>query len=183
MHRILANENVPRAVVTALREAGHDVLWVRETSPGASDHEVILRARAEGRVILTIDADYVWMIFKAGVPTPPSLVHIRVRARKPSTIADRVAALFRSASPEKLHGAVTVIEDSSAGPDRFHIHRRCPLAHENRRPAPFRHDHNSGANPRLIVFSQHARGSTNCSRYSRPPALLPTPDMPKPPNG
>jgi hypothetical protein len=30
----LADENIPLAVVGALRERGHDVLWVREDSPG-----------------------------------------------------------------------------------------------------------------------------------------------------
>ena len=32
--RFLANENLPRASITALRASGHDVVWVRETSPG-----------------------------------------------------------------------------------------------------------------------------------------------------
>jgi predicted nuclease of predicted toxin-antitoxin system len=37
--RILADENVPGPVVTALREAGHDVLWTKEGSPGARDRD------------------------------------------------------------------------------------------------------------------------------------------------
>jgi len=44
-------------------------------------------------------------------------------------------------------------------------------------------DQSPGANPRRMVFSHTARGSTNWERYSAPPAFEPTPDMAKPPNG
>ena len=45
--RILANENVPGPVVTALRDAGHDVLWVKEDMAGAVDHDVLALAERE----------------------------------------------------------------------------------------------------------------------------------------
>lgn len=35
--RLIANENVPSAAVSALCAEGHDVLWVRTAMPGASD--------------------------------------------------------------------------------------------------------------------------------------------------
>lgn len=37
MLQILADENLPGDVVTALRSAGHDVVWVRAESPGIDD--------------------------------------------------------------------------------------------------------------------------------------------------
>lgn len=40
-----------------------------------------------------------------------------------------------------------------------------------------------GAKPLRIVFSVIVLGKVNCDRYSRPPALLPTPDILKPPKG
>ena len=48
--RILANENVPGPVVTALRAAGHDVLWVKESMTGAKDRDVLARAHSEARL-------------------------------------------------------------------------------------------------------------------------------------
>src|SRR5207249_6062236 len=42
--RIMANENVPGPVVAALRSAGHDVAWGKETLPEAKDREVLARA-------------------------------------------------------------------------------------------------------------------------------------------
>lgn len=45
--RFLANENMPRDVVEALRANGHDVAWVREDAPGSPDRGVLARgARA-----------------------------------------------------------------------------------------------------------------------------------------
>jgi len=56
--RFLADENFPAGVVRALRETGHDVEWVRETTPGAPDAQLLRRAAADGSVILTFDKDF-----------------------------------------------------------------------------------------------------------------------------
>jgi predicted nuclease of predicted toxin-antitoxin system len=56
--RLLADENFPKTAVTALRQDGHDVLWVRVDQPGASDLEILEWAEADGRLILTLDKDF-----------------------------------------------------------------------------------------------------------------------------
>ena len=38
--RLLADENVPGAVVAALRHDGHDVAWIHEDAPGSPDPDV-----------------------------------------------------------------------------------------------------------------------------------------------
>jgi hypothetical protein len=57
--KVLANENFPQAAVLALRGAGHDVLWARTEMPGASDEDVMARAAAEERMLVTFDTDSV----------------------------------------------------------------------------------------------------------------------------
>jgi len=52
--RFIANENFPYDAVTALRERGHDVVWVRTDAPGSSDEDVLKRARTEERILLTL---------------------------------------------------------------------------------------------------------------------------------
>jgi predicted nuclease of predicted toxin-antitoxin system len=49
--RFLANENFPGAAVTALAEAGHDVVWVRIAASGASDPQVLAWAAREERIV------------------------------------------------------------------------------------------------------------------------------------
>jgi predicted nuclease of predicted toxin-antitoxin system len=51
--RFLANENFPHEAVAALRRLGHDVGWVRTDAPGSTDRQVLERAVAEDRVLLT----------------------------------------------------------------------------------------------------------------------------------
>ena len=47
MARMLANENVPGDVVTALRTDGHDVTWMRDVGPGSPDDRVLALAFSE----------------------------------------------------------------------------------------------------------------------------------------
>ncbi|MGO8879227.1 MAG: DUF5615 family PIN-like protein [Desulfomonilaceae bacterium] len=53
--KLLANENFPREVIEALRQDGHDVIWVRTEFPGVSDGEVLAYAEAENRIVVTFD--------------------------------------------------------------------------------------------------------------------------------
>jgi Domain of unknown function (DUF5615) len=45
-------------VVARLRGEGHDVAYIPEASAGIGDDEVLARANAEGRVLLTEDKDF-----------------------------------------------------------------------------------------------------------------------------
>lgn len=56
--KLRANENFPGPAVRLLWEKGVDVLWASESMAGAPDVEVLVRARAEGRWLLTYDRDY-----------------------------------------------------------------------------------------------------------------------------
>jgi predicted nuclease of predicted toxin-antitoxin system len=55
--RLLADENVPVAVVEALRSHGHDVatLVANDLGSGVPDVEILARAHADGRVVLTLN--------------------------------------------------------------------------------------------------------------------------------
>ncbi len=53
--RLLADENFPYEAVAALRESGHDVLWIRTEAPGSSDSAILARAQAEERILITFE--------------------------------------------------------------------------------------------------------------------------------
>jgi predicted nuclease of predicted toxin-antitoxin system len=59
--KLLADENIPRPIVAALRGQGHDVLWARTDCPGLKDRALLERAEADGRVVLTLDKDF-WQL-------------------------------------------------------------------------------------------------------------------------
>jgi len=56
--RILADENIPGKAVQGLREGSHDVLWIRESSPGFTDPEIMRIAVEQQRIIVTFDKDF-----------------------------------------------------------------------------------------------------------------------------
>jgi predicted nuclease of predicted toxin-antitoxin system len=64
--RFIVDESTGTAVVQYLRGVGHDVLAVTETMPGADDAEVLARAVADGRIIITNDKDFGELIFRSG---------------------------------------------------------------------------------------------------------------------
>ncbi len=56
--RIVADENCDRLLLAALRNAGHDVLSIRETEPGEADNRIFEIAQRESRVLLSNDLDF-----------------------------------------------------------------------------------------------------------------------------
>jgi predicted nuclease of predicted toxin-antitoxin system len=70
--RFLADESLDFAAVRALRAVGHNDLAVQEVIRGASDREAIALAAEEGRVLLTEDKDFGWLVF-ASAGTQPGL--------------------------------------------------------------------------------------------------------------
>jgi predicted nuclease of predicted toxin-antitoxin system len=88
--RILADENVPRPVVTALREAGNDVVWTKETSPGARDRAVLASAQVENRLVLTYDKDFGELAVRYAVPAASGVVLVRLSGPSPEIDNARV---------------------------------------------------------------------------------------------
>jgi predicted nuclease of predicted toxin-antitoxin system len=104
--RFLANENFPLDVVEALRQAGHDVGWVRTDAPGSSDQEVLARAQMELRVLLTFDKDFGDLAFRASLPADCGIVLFRLVAASSSVLATKVVAALHARSDWSGHFSV-----------------------------------------------------------------------------
>jgi predicted nuclease of predicted toxin-antitoxin system len=107
--RILANENFPGPVVRALRERGHDVAWVKEDQPGAADVIVLDRARAELRLLVTFDADFGELAFRARLPAPCGVLLFRLGGSKAEV--DNARTLAAIESRDDWTGNFAVVED------------------------------------------------------------------------
>ncbi len=76
MARLFADENFPRAVVEGLRALGHDVVTLQETGEGGtavSDEDVLGRASAAGRAVVTLNRRHFIVLHRAG-PTHEGIV-------------------------------------------------------------------------------------------------------------
>ncbi|PSQ99871.1 MAG: hypothetical protein BRD48_02545 [Bacteroidetes bacterium QS_9_68_14] len=105
--RFLADENVPMPSVRALREKGHDMAAVIETTPGTSDEGVLIRAREEDRTLVTFDSDYGTLIFRDRNVAPPAVVYFRLVPREPLEPARALQQLLKETT---LAGQFTVVE-------------------------------------------------------------------------
>ena len=104
--RILANENFPGKAVEALRKAGHDVAWVRTDAPGASDRNVLARAQAEERLLLTFDKGFGELAFRFGLVAPSGIVLFRIVPSSAAQVARAAVAALESRTDWPGHFAV-----------------------------------------------------------------------------
>lgn len=67
MH-LLVDECLTVEFVDEFRQAGHDVIWVREHCPGADDDVLLAFSVSQNRVIISEDRDFGELIFKRRLP-------------------------------------------------------------------------------------------------------------------
>jgi len=105
--RLLANEDLPDEAVTALRSAGHDVVWVRIEAPGTGDPDVLASAARDERILLTFDKDFAELA-RSVLPGTCGVVLLRVPMPMPGDVGHRLAGLVTSR--EDWAGHFSVIE-------------------------------------------------------------------------
>lgn len=96
--KILADENIEREFIEALREADFDILSVREDYVGITDDEVLQVAEDQSAVILTYDKDFGELIF-------------RYSLKSRGVILLRLSNLILT---EKIEKTITVIREHEA---------------------------------------------------------------------
>ena len=104
--KLLANENFPGEAVRTLRQAGHDVLWIREDHPGWDDQSVLALAMTENRVLLTFDKDFGELAFRSKLPANCGIILLRFRKQSPELIAQRTLTSIATRTDWAGHFAV-----------------------------------------------------------------------------
>ena len=97
--RILADENIPRGMIAALRAVGHEIVAIAEIAPMAPDDRVLATAVEQGLVLLTFDADFGRMIFAEGYRAPPGIIYLRSPPPSPDIAIERVLRVARADAP------------------------------------------------------------------------------------
>jgi len=120
--RLLADENIPARAIDALRDAGCDVLSIREHAPESADDEVLRIAVAQGRILLTFDRDYGELIFGQRHAAPPSVFYFRTFPVGPREVSDAVLSLLADA--ESIDDSMVIVSRSGIRRRRFPRIRR-----------------------------------------------------------
>ena len=105
--KLLLDTCVWGGAVAPLVEAGHDVVWSGDWPDDPGDEEILARAHAEGRVLVTLDRDFGELAILRGHPHSGILRLVQFRARQQAVVCLRALEL-RGA--ELQHGAIVTAE-------------------------------------------------------------------------
>lgn len=107
--KLLLDENIGTLVEASLHRAGFDAVSVLKTMRGASDADVIARALAENRIIITLDRDFGYLVHREA-QNHAGVIYLRLNDESPKNIA-RILKKFARRLPEIAGAFAKVAED------------------------------------------------------------------------
>jgi predicted nuclease of predicted toxin-antitoxin system len=109
--RVLLDQGLPHSALPFLRAAGWDVVHVIDIGMDrASDVDIIARARADNRVVCTLDADFHALLSLSG-DSKPSVVRIRQEGLRAKELADLLLSAWPRVADAIDTGAMVTITD------------------------------------------------------------------------
>ena len=104
---LIVDENVDKLIVDALRQDGHNVLYVAEFAPSIDDETVLAQANQNGALLITEDKDFGELVFRQRL-IHTGVVLIRLDGLSKQAKARIVLTVFANQSSE-LPGTFSVI--------------------------------------------------------------------------
>jgi predicted nuclease of predicted toxin-antitoxin system len=124
--RFLADAGLSPVSVDFLIALGHQAVHVRALGlERAPDIEVVARARADSRIVLTFDLDF-GDVLALGVLDKPSVIIFRLNDEAPRAVNQRLGLVLAECSAALESGALILVEDT-----RYRI-RRLPIGKADR---------------------------------------------------
>ena len=82
-------------------DLGHDVVHVRLANPGISDEEIIHQSEKEGRIIITLDKDFGYLVYNQD-EEPHGVILIRIHPISPEIILNAIKDVLKEVKKLKL---------------------------------------------------------------------------------
>jgi predicted nuclease of predicted toxin-antitoxin system len=90
--KLLLDQGLPRSTTAIMCQAGIDTVHVGDIGHSRTSDDVIMQlGRDEGRIVVTLDADFHTLLALSGADSP-SVIRIRIEGLK----GDRLAALLQT---------------------------------------------------------------------------------------
>ena len=119
--KLLLDQELPRSAAALLRATELDADHVGDRGyAAASDAAILALAEAEGRVVVTLDADFHTLLALAGA-TAPSIIRIRIEGLRAEALLHLIQTVLAQTSAELTLGAVVTVQEG-----RLRL-RRLPL--------------------------------------------------------
>lgn len=119
--KLLLDQGLPLSAAALLRDAGIDTIHVGEIEMSkAEDLDIIQRAKDEGRVVATLDADF-HTLLALDIAIAPSVIRIRIERLRAQAIRDLLLKVIAECEEDLEQGSAITVE-----PSRIRV-RRLPL--------------------------------------------------------
>ena len=113
MNLVLLDQSLPRTAARILRETGWDALHTGDIGLSrAADQDILIYARLEKRVIITLDADF-HAILAVQNAKSPSVVRIRYEGLKGQKLANLIETIWPRIQKQLESGAMVTVTRKS----------------------------------------------------------------------
>jgi predicted nuclease of predicted toxin-antitoxin system len=120
--KLLLDQGLPRSAAALLREVDIDTVHVAEIGMSAAeDAEILQKAREDGRIVVTLDADFHTLLALAEA-TSPSVIRIRIERLRAQALSNLLLTVIGKCEEDLKKGVAMTIDPSRI---RF---RNLPLA-------------------------------------------------------
>jgi predicted nuclease of predicted toxin-antitoxin system len=109
--KVLLDTCVWGNALAELQAAGHDVIWSGDWPQDPGDDEILARAYADGRVLVTLDKDFGELAVLRGLPHCGIVRLVDIPARQQAVVCLQV---FAAHSNELTQGAIITVEPGRA---------------------------------------------------------------------
>lgn len=112
--KLLLDQGLGHPVAQMLQAAGHDAQHVGSVAMAtASDLEIITYARAEGRTVITLDADFHALVAVSNA-TGPTVIRVRIEGLRAEAMTRLLARVLDQLATDIANGALITIDDHGA---------------------------------------------------------------------
>jgi predicted nuclease of predicted toxin-antitoxin system len=116
--KLLLDQGTPRSTAALLRQAGLDAVHTGEVGLAeAADEEILRQALLEGRVVVTLDADF-HALLSLSQASKPSVVRIRMEGLRAEELCHLLRQVIRQCQADLDSGAMLSVQEH-----RIRIHR------------------------------------------------------------
>ncbi len=109
--KFLLDQGTPRSAAALLRDAGYDAIHTGEAGLAeAEDEQILAKAREQGRIIVTLDADF-HAALALSRAKGPSVVRIRIEGLRAEPMIGLLQTVVQQAHDELVAGAMISVQE------------------------------------------------------------------------